>query len=1028
MQASASLFRFPPLPFSLLLATAVVISAPALAQTTFTVDSTADDANARDSAPGDGVCSDDNNRCTLRAAVDEANATAGEVVINLPGQLAGGQSGTYTLSRVAPNIAANTHEDANAYGDLDFNGIYTELTLRGTGTPGPTVTVSPNDRIFHVLTGIVNFERITATGGKAPPGANGSPDGSGIGVDGGDGSDGGALLIESGTTVRVDQLAFSGNVTGSGGNGAAPSTSISRTEGGAAGDGGDGGAIANYGSLTVTRSTFSGNGTGDAGGAASGQANDGASPAKGGNGGDGGNGGAIFNAGTLIIEETTIADNTAGDPSTGAGGVNGGQDGYTGEGGSGGGIANAEIPEDETLGVLTIPAPVDSGTATLRNVLVASNNAGDDTQNGKQPGSDLYDASSGATFTSDGYNLVGTNHSVATGFPASPDADTDGNPDEDRYNANNDIVGTGQQADPSRIQPRLGSLNQNSDEAVQNRPLLTGTPPSPAIDRGANTDITGDEIQVDGRGFIRPTDGVDSDQTATVDIGSYESDSRPVEGDLVINEFDAVNPGNTSEFVEIENTGAFTAQLADYVLVLYSGDTACYSSNLQGQLSPSGLFVVGDPGVPNVDQTFADAFAYESCGAADGDNNAVDDQAMVDDSGAVAIYRGKATDYPRGSVAGQKQSTRVDVVVYDNSGSGGATLTLAASSGSTLCEKFGKPSGCAVSGDDSSRSIQRTGNNQYEALAPPTPGTANASPPPASSQLSITADSSSLAEGDTGTTTFSFTVQRSGDTTGSSSATYTTSGSGSNPAEPTDFTGGTFPTGTVSFAAGETTRAVTIPVAGDTSEEGDESFTVTLSNPSGATLGASSADATITNDDTGGARLEATKEILSYSAIDQIVTYRFTITNQGSATQRDNPGPELRDSLPSGLRLISAQQSSGPSGTVGLDTASNELTFDGSIGVGETVVVELTAEVTAMPGNTLENQADISFDGDDDGTNEQTEGSSDRDAATNGSGGQPTRFVVASAASPAAIPTLGTWLLLTTAILLGGIAVFQIRG
>ena len=53
--------------------------------------------------------------------------------------------------------------------------------------------------------------------------------------------------------------------------------------------------------------------------------------------------------------------------------------------------------------------------------------------------------------------------------------------------------------------------------------------------------------------------------------------------------------------------------------------------------------------------------------------------------------------------------------------------------------------------------------------------------------------------------------------------------------------------GTLTFAAGTTSRTITVPIADDSVNESDETFTVTLSNPSGASLGTSSASATITN-------------------------------------------------------------------------------------------------------------------------------------------------------------------------------------
>ena len=53
--------------------------------------------------------------------------------------------------------------------------------------------------------------------------------------------------------------------------------------------------------------------------------------------------------------------------------------------------------------------------------------------------------------------------------------------------------------------------------------------------------------------------------------------------------------------------------------------------------------------------------------------------------------------------------------------------------------------------------------------------------------------------------------------------------------------------GTLSFAAGETSKTVSVPIADDNENESDETFTVTLSNASGAVLGTASATGTIEN-------------------------------------------------------------------------------------------------------------------------------------------------------------------------------------
>src|SRR3954451_13815156 len=97
------------------LLTLAALPAAALGSTTFAVDDLGD---CVDASPGDGQCvATPSDRCTLRAAVMEANATAGEDTINLPGD-------TITLSR------PGTGEDAAATGDLD---VTDPLIVHGAG-------------------------------------------------------------------------------------------------------------------------------------------------------------------------------------------------------------------------------------------------------------------------------------------------------------------------------------------------------------------------------------------------------------------------------------------------------------------------------------------------------------------------------------------------------------------------------------------------------------------------------------------------------------------------------------------------------------------------------------------------------------------------------------------------------------------------------------------------------------------------------------------------------------------------------
>ena len=62
-----------------------------------------------------------------------------------------------------------------------------------------------------------------------------------------------------------------------------------------------------------------------------------------------------------------------------------------------------------------------------------------------------------------------------------------------------------------------------------------------------------------------------------------------------------------------------------------------------------------------------------------------------------------------------------------------------------------------------------------------------------------------------------------------------------------DYTAGA---GRLTFSPGQTTATIAVPISGDTHPEGGETFTVTLSNPSGAVLGRAVATGTIIDDDT----------------------------------------------------------------------------------------------------------------------------------------------------------------------------------
>ena len=137
-----------------------------------------------------------------------------------------------------------------------------------------------------------------------------------------------------------------------------------------------------------------------------------------------------------------------------------------------------------------------------------------------------------------------------------------------------------------------------------------------------------------------------------------------------------------------------------------------------------------------------------------------------------------------------------------------------------------------------------------------------------SSSFSITSDVVQ-AEGDgDGVSFFDFTVTRTG-TSGTASVDYSITGSGSNPATlsgsqadlrfgsaqagSATSTGLIAQTGTVNFSDGQSTATIRVPVSRDFVIEGNETFSVTLSNPVNAVVSSSgTGTGTITNDDAAG--------------------------------------------------------------------------------------------------------------------------------------------------------------------------------
>lgn len=495
------------LPIWLLIGLTLTMTPAAQASSVFTISSTVDGVDA---SPGDGVCAISAGECTLRAAVQEANALVGVDRLRLP-------AGDYRLT------ISGAAEDAAATGDLD---VTDSLILQGAGADRTIVDAADlGDRVLHILSGV------TATiGGVAIRNGRDVEDGAGVYNEG---------------VLQLNQSRLAGNTTAFNGNGGGLANlgrlvlSNSTVSGNVARAGA---GLYNRGTLTVYSSTVADNlgmaYSGDQAGAGlynTGElsiynsliAENSATNIYGAS-----LGGGLFNSGNVVIARSTLAANRAISSYDGFGGgvyndgsltVNNstlsGNEARAIQGGfdSGGGIYNAGAltlnnstlsnnKADSNGGLFNV------GLANVNSSTIAGNDpiglSHDSSQGGRVSlqntivagnSSDLGGPDCRGTILSAGYNLIGdaTDCSFAT--------------------TTGDQVGTA--ANP--LDPLLGPL-QNNGGLTFTRALLPGSPVIDAGNPAGCADSQGHLFTVDQRGFTRPVDG-DGDGSVVCDAGAFEA-------------------------------------------------------------------------------------------------------------------------------------------------------------------------------------------------------------------------------------------------------------------------------------------------------------------------------------------------------------------------------------------------------------------------------------------------------------------------------------------------------------------------
>ena len=199
----------------------------------------------------------------------------------------------------------------------------------------------------------------------------------------------------------------------------------------------------------------------------------------------------------------------------------------------------------------------------------------------------------------------------------------------------------------------------------------------------------------------------------------------------------------------------------------------------------------------------------------------------------------------------------------------------------------------------------------------------------------------SVDEGDTGSTTLDFTVTLDSAATATVTVDWATSDGTATAG--TDYTAGN---GTLTFSTGDSSETVSVTVLGDEVDEPNETFTVTLSGESGATLGDDTATGTITDDDaTPTVTLVLTPDTITEAAGQSTVTATLDHSSSESTTVTVTAAPVspavAGDYTLSGSRLTIAAGETTSTGTVTITAVDN--TVDAP---HKTVTVSATATNT----------------------------------------------------------------------------------
>jgi CSLREA domain-containing protein len=712
-------------------------------------------ADTVDAAPGNGVCADAGGNCTLRAAVMEANALAGNDTISLP-------QGTYNLT-----LSDSGGEDLAVDGDLDITAVDTlDIIGQGTGAIingnfGTSIGSNVENRIFHIIgSGAVLLNNVTIQGGNTDR-ATGAK------------SQGGGIYTENNTVLTLRDVTVRNNIAEN-----------------------FGGGILNRATLTLDRVTISGNTSGSTGtGSGGGIRND--------------------NNGQILGQNVTISGNTA---------LNNG---------AGGGIRNAA-----------------NSTINLAHATVTSNSVA-----GAGSGSGITDDSGAGTPVVLANSIIGNNTGAATQCVGTI-AQTGGTSLSSDASCGFSI---------QNVNPNLAALANNGGR-TQTHALNPGSPAVDAV-------VGNSPINEDQRQITRPVNipGVNDAQPGD-DIGAFEFNATLPS--LSISNGSVVE-GNAPATPTMVFTATLSAAIATTVTVNYTLGGGTASGGGVDYVSTGGAItfppnttsrnvnvtVIGDSLNESPDETFnitltPNTNVWATIGSGSGTGT------IIDDDGAPLV----AIDDPS---VNEGNSGQVDLVFTVQlsfaPGPGGATINYNSVNGTAIAgPDYVSTSGTLIFGPtDTSKTIivkvnGDTANEGNETVLMRLSGiTGNAQfgdnegvgaiiDDDAGTLPGMSIDDASLTEGNSGTTNLRFTVRLSNSSSTIVTVPFSVLNGSAKLNE--DYNPSTTPSPLV-FQVGTTVQTITVPIAGETVAEPDETFQVNLGIPLGATISDGQATGTIINDD-----------------------------------------------------------------------------------------------------------------------------------------------------------------------------------